>query len=181
MSPALPLTPVPLHVSFSLARLALSPHMSICNPGRETPFGNRTQVAVQSPQGRSGVFLLAIARHFFPPMSSGLIAIDTPISNSRHTGHTCQIMAKIICSSAHIADLNGAQQKLPRNCIVNNATTISRTPGPHRRQRSKYFAASTYKKNIFPFLHDALKFLFENVKPSPDICKVLATRENKFS
>ena len=39
----------------------------------------------------------------------------------------------------------------------------------------------TNAKNIFFRSHDAFEFLFEDVKPLPDIFKVPATRENDFS
>jgi hypothetical protein len=93
-------------------------------------MGTGHRVPYNHHKGRGqACFFRAISRYGFAPALSGLIAIDTPINNPRHTGHTCQIMARITSSSAHIADLSGAQQKLPRNCIVSNATTISRTPG----------------------------------------------------
>lgn len=64
--------------------------------------------------------------------------IDTPISNCRHIGHTCQIMARIIFSFARTANSSGALQKSLRNCIVSNATAISRTLGrQHRPWKSR--------------------------------------------
>ena len=149
MSPALPLTPVSLHVSLWQDLLCHLICLSVNRVGK-IPFGTGHRLPHNHHKGCSGLFFFrAIARFCFAPVSSGSIVIDTPISNSRHIRHTCQIMARIICSSAHIADLSGARQKLSRNCIVSNATTISRTPGQHRRQRSRYFAASTQK--IFSF------------------------------
>ena len=50
---------------------------------------------------------------------------------------------------------------------------------PGKLPRNLY--CCTNAKNIFFRSHDAFEFLFEDVKPLPDIFKVPATRENDFS